>query len=70
MQAPIFAYKNFFDSATLSGGSWLAALPLANIQDRRLAKLARSSTDSTADAQLLATHSAARSLPLAPWTKA
>lgn len=33
---------NWADSATLSGGSWLAALPLANLQTRYLAQAARS----------------------------
>lgn len=38
----ILAYGNQIDGATLSGGGWLAALPLTNLQDRRIGKLARS----------------------------
>ena len=35
-------YPNRCDEATLSGGSWQATLPLANLQDRVIAHLARS----------------------------
>ena len=38
----IIGYPNRIDSATLSGGSWEASLPLNNLKDRRLAKVARS----------------------------
>ncbi len=38
----IIAFPNRFDEAALSSGSWTAALPLANLQNRILAKLARS----------------------------
>ena len=40
----MFGYPNWLDAAAtvLSGGSWEAALPLANLQDQRLAKVARS----------------------------
>lgn len=55
MARPIFGTRNFIDSATLSGGSYQATLPLTNLQDRRLAKIARSTTDATADTQFLAT---------------
>ncbi|MEC4750055.1 hypothetical protein [Methylomicrobium sp. Wu6] len=34
-------YNNLIDSATLSGGSWNASLPLANLQSRILSKVAR-----------------------------
>lgn len=46
----IIAFPNRFDEATLTGGSWSATLPRANLQDRRIKKLAR-----TADAALLST---------------
>jgi len=36
---------------TLSGGSWLAALPLTNVQSRKLHRPARSTTDAVADSQ-------------------
>lgn len=53
MAKPIFGYRNFVDLAasSLSGGSWRSTLPLANIQDRLQSKVARSTTDSTANAQ-------------------
>lgn len=35
------AYLNYADQGTLSGGSWAATLPLANLQNRRLSKVAR-----------------------------
>ena len=44
----LFAYPNLADGATLSGGSWEASLPLTNLQDARLAKLARSTDDAKA----------------------
>lgn len=48
MANAIIAYGNQIDTATLSGGSWLSTLPLANLQDRRLGKLARTTDDATA----------------------
>lgn len=42
----LIGYPNRSDDGTLSGGSWEASLPLTNLQDRRLAKIARS-TDAT-----------------------
>ena len=44
----IIAYPNRFDEAALSSGSWLAALPLTNLQNRVLSKMARSSDDAVA----------------------
>ena len=44
MANAIIAYGNQIDSATFSGGSWLTTLPLTNIRDRRLGKVARSSS--------------------------
>jgi len=43
----ILGFPNLIDDATLSGGSWEASLPLANIKDRRLSKVARSTNDNT-----------------------
>lgn len=40
------SYLNRADAATLSGGSWAATLPLANLQQPRLSKLARSTSAS------------------------
>jgi hypothetical protein len=42
MANAILAYANQIDNATLSGGSWVSTLPLTNLQDRRLGRLARS----------------------------
>jgi len=49
MANAILAYGNLIDAASLSGGSWLPALPLTNLQDRRLGKIARSTTAGTSD---------------------
>lgn len=47
----MIGFPNRIDAATLSGGSWLAALPLANLQNRIIGKVARSTTDATTDTQ-------------------
>ena len=41
------------DSATLSGGSWEATLPLVNFQNKRLKKTARSTDATTASTQFV-----------------
>lgn len=41
------SYRNFADEATITGGSWETTLPLLNLQNRRLARVARS-TDTSA----------------------
>lgn len=38
------AWQNRADEATLSGGSWLPSLPITNMQDRQLQKVARTSS--------------------------
>ena len=44
----ILGFPNRIDSAVLAGGAWVESLPLANLQDRALARIARSlSLDST-----------------------
>lgn len=48
MQNIILAYPNLADEATLSSGSWLTALPLDNLKNRILQKVARSSDDANA----------------------
>ena len=40
----LLAYQNRTDEAALSGGSWLASLPLANLQNRLVQRVARSSS--------------------------
>lgn len=42
MQNLLLAYQNQTDKGTLSGGTWLAALPLVNLQDRQVQRVARS----------------------------
>ena len=54
MARPIFATPNYADETstyapTFSGGNWTAGLPLTNLQDRQLSKVARSSGDANAD---------------------
>ncbi|MDQ0462640.1 hypothetical protein QO010_000388 [Caulobacter ginsengisoli] len=49
MAHAILAYGNLVDAASLYGGSWLTALPLNNLKDRRLGRLARSASTSLAD---------------------
>lgn len=44
----VLLYENFADSGIYSGGSWLAALPLTNMQDDDIALVARSSNATTA----------------------
>lgn len=48
MANAIIAYRNRADSATLTGGSWTAGMPLSNLQDRLLSRLARSTNDDPA----------------------
>ena len=38
----VFGYKNLIDAAAVSGGNWLATLPLSNIKSPVLQRLARS----------------------------
>jgi len=45
----LLAHPNIVDGGALSGGAWQA--PLANLQDRRLTRLARSTTAAKADTQ-------------------
>lgn len=45
-------WPNRIDAATLSGGSWEATLPLANLQMRSLAVMARSTDDANASTKL------------------
>ena len=55
MGSPIFATKNFLDEATLSGGSWETTLPLTNLQDRRIARVARSTNDTASNTLITVT---------------
>lgn len=44
MANTILAYGNRIDASSLFGGAWLATLPLENLRDRRLGKVARSAS--------------------------
>ena len=46
MSGVLLGYTNRIDTSTLSGGSWAATLPLTNLKNRVLGKVARS-TDAT-----------------------
>lgn len=41
---PVYSDASVLYTPTLSGGSWSASLPLTNLQDRRLSKVARSAS--------------------------
>lgn len=47
----MLAYPNRADDATLSGGDWLTPLPLTNLKNRILQRVARSASLDTADTQ-------------------
>lgn len=47
----IMGFPNLAEKCSLSGGSWLASLPLSNLQDRRISKRARSTNATTASTQ-------------------
>lgn len=47
------AWNNRTDGGTLSGGSWQASLPLANLQNRQVQKVARSTNAAVASTQFL-----------------
>lgn len=47
----IVGFNNLANNCTLSGGSWQGTLPLNNLKDRRLYKIARSTDDSAASTQ-------------------
>jgi len=46
-------WKNLANNAALSGGAWQAALPLANVKDTLISKVARSTNVNLASTQLL-----------------
>lgn len=54
----LFSIRNRADAATLSGGSWSAGLPLANLQSLPLSKLARTTNALAASTKLTATWTA------------
>jgi hypothetical protein len=54
-------YPNLADTATTSGGSWQAGLPVANVQTRSFAKVARSTDATTGSTQFRLDHGSAKS---------
>lgn len=57
----ILSYRNRIDAATFAAyGSWEASLPLTNIQNRTLSKVARSTDDANASTKLRFTLDTAR----------
>ncbi len=55
----IIASPNLIDAATLSGGSWTAGLPLANLQNRILGKVARSTNAAIGSTKFILTYASA-----------
>lgn len=51
---PFYSDVNQTYTPTFSAGTWSSTLPLTNLQDRRLAKVARSSAATTASTQFIA----------------
>lgn len=58
-------WNNRTDSGTLSGGSWLATLPLTNLQNRQVQRVARSSSAAVASTQFQIDLGQARSIGVA-----
>lgn len=56
------AWQNRTDDGTLSGGSWLSSLPLVNLQNRQVQKVARSTNATTASTQFQIDLSTARNI--------
>ena len=51
MSNMFLAWQNRTDEGALSGGSWLSTLPLSNLQNRQVQKVARTTDDSNASTQ-------------------
>lgn len=51
MSNMIIGFPNLIDGSTVSGGSWETTLPITNVKDRRLSKVARSADALTASTQ-------------------
>lgn len=50
---PIYSDPTSGYATVVSGGSWLAALPAANVQDRRFSKVARSTNDALSSTKMV-----------------
>lgn len=53
MSNMILAFPNSIDDAVLSGGSWEATLPITNIQNRKIGKVARSTSDASGNTVII-----------------
>ena len=62
MTNAVIGYRNRIDEATLSGGSWLSTFPLANLKNRTLGRVARSTSAAVADTRFDLDLGAARSI--------
>lgn len=49
----LFSWINRCDSGTLSGGSWVSTLPLNNLKNRQVQRVARSTDDATSSTQFV-----------------
>lgn len=64
MKNIILGFPNRIDTATLSGGSWLASLPLNNIKNKRISKLARSTNALTTSTKFVISFPGAKQIDL------
>lgn len=60
----LFGWPIISDTATLSGGSWLAGLPLTNLATAALGTVARSTTDANADTIINVDHGSAKAVSI------
>jgi hypothetical protein len=60
----LIAARNRADAGTLSAGSWVSTLPLANLQDRQLTRVARSTDTALANTWLYLDLGAGRTVSL------
>lgn len=52
MNKALLCFPNRADAGTLTGGAWTTTLPLSNVQDKDIKKIARTSNAATASTQL------------------
>jgi hypothetical protein len=64
MATMFFGWPISSDTATLSGGSWLAGLPLSNLQTSLLAQVARSTDDANASTLINVDQGSAKAVSL------
>lgn len=61
-------FPNNVDTSTLAGGSWVSTLPITNMQNRSIGKVARTTDDATSSTQFTTTLSAARRINVLSFT--